>query len=359
MSLKKLKTKLLFISLIILVIFRFLATRQIYVNGQKIRVTAKVLQEPIKYTWSQSLTLAGLKVYLPLFPEIQYGERVVIEGVVQDKKLTNAKLVTLEENKGFLYQFRQKIIEFYQKVLPESHASLLAGMVLGSKSGIPGDFWQALKKTGTAHVIVASGMNVSIVAGFLVGFMALFLPRRKTIPFVILGISLYSILAGFDAPIIRAGIMGTVAFLAQETGRLVSAWKALNFSALVMLLVKPEWLTDIGFILSFVATAALLLFEKPIRRRLLRVPEVLREGFSTSLAAQIGVSPILFVTFGQFNILSPLINALVLWTVPLITIIGMAGGIAGLVIPSLGRLILYLVYPLSWWFVTVIQIFNF
>jgi hypothetical protein len=69
-----------------------------------------------------------------------------------------------------------------------------------------------------------------------------------------------------------------------------------------------------------------MLFEKRLRKALKFTPEVLKEGLSTSFAAQIGVAPILFVTFGQFNILFPLINALVLWTIPYIMILGSVGG---------------------------------
>ncbi len=350
---------LIWLLLVSLIIFRFLMTRPVYKNGQTVRVTSRVLQEPARYPFSQTISIAGLKVSLPLFPEITYGDTVVVEGEVQNKKLKNAKLQKLQTEKSSLYTFRQKIIDFYQKSLPEPSASLVSGMVLGSKTSIPEKFWEDLKTTGTAHVVVASGMNVSIVAGFLLGLLVLFLPRRRAIPFVLAGIGLYSALSGFDAPIIRAAIMGSVAFLAQGTGRVASAWRALLLSALMMLAIKPLWLTDLGFILSFVATAALLIFEAKIRSKLSFVPEVLREGFSTSLAAQIGVAPILFVTFGQFNILSPVINALILWTVPLITILGAVGGIIGLALPGLGRMILYLLYPFTWFFITVVQIFNF
>jgi hypothetical protein len=89
------------------------------------------------------------------------------------------------------------------------------------------------------------------------------------------------------------------------------------------------------------------------------VPGIFREGFSTSLAAQIGVAPILFVTFGQFNLLSPIINALVLWTIPPITIIGGIGGIIGLMIPFFGKLILLLSYPLTSWFIWIVELFSF
>ena len=128
-----------------------------------------------------------------------------------------------------------------------------------------------------------------------------------------------------------------------------------------MLIIYPQWISDLGFILSFVATGSMVLLQKKIGKALTFIPDifkVLREDFSTTLAAQIGVAPILFITFGQFNILSPLINTLILWTIPLIMIIGAIGGLVGLLLPALGRLILYLSYPLTWWFINIVKFFS-
>jgi competence protein ComEC len=166
----------------------------------------------------------------------------------------------------------------------------------------------------------------------------------------------YVVLSGFDAPIIRAGIMGSVAFLAQFKGRLVDSYRLLIYSAGIMLLFKPLWILDLGFILSFVATLSLMLFQKRIDNKLHFVPNFLREGLSTSLAAQIGVAPIIYATFGAFNIFSPFINALILWTVSYIMILGALGGIIGLILPLIGRLILLMAFPFLWWFVEIIKI---
>jgi len=249
---------------------------------------------------------------------------------------------------------KEKISFFYKKTLPEPHASLLSGMVLGTKTGLPYNFWQSLKITGTAHVVVASGMNVSLLAGFLLGFLALFFKRKTAIPILLTAIWGYVFLVGFEAPIVRAGIMGSLAFAGQALGRVVSVWRILALTVLVMLAVKPVWAFELGFILSFLATTSLMLFESRIRTYIKVFPEVVKEGLSTSLAAQVGVAPILFVTFGQFNPLSPVINALILWTVPLITIIGALAGIIGMAVPFLGSLVLYLCYPLTSWFIWVV-----
>ncbi len=355
---------LIWLLLILLIVFRYFTTRPIFRNGDRVRITTSVLSDPIRYSTSQYLKIAGLKTYLPLVPEISYGDKIVIEGTVNNGKLDNPKLIIdanaiiVGEEKTLFSGTRNSIISFYQQTLPEPMGGLLAGIVIGAKGALSPDFYNQTKLTGVAHVVVASGTNVTFVVSFLMGVLTVVLSRKKAIVFVILGIILYLFMAGFDAPLVRAAIMAGVLFLSQETGRLVSTWRVLVLTAGVMLVYNPDWILDIGFILSFVATASLILFEKRIRDRLPKVPRLLKESLSTSLAAQIGVAPILFVTFGQFNIWSPLINALVLWTVPLLMILGALGGAVGLIFPFLGKLILWLSYPMLWWFVKIVSWFG-
>ena len=325
--------------LLLLILLRYLSEMPKYNHGDFVRITSRVYGEPIIYDREQYLTLQGLKIYLPKYPEISYGDRIIVEGVVKDKKLESAKLIKIVDDKGLVYKLRQKLIGVYKLSLPEPYASLVAGITIGSKN-MPFAFWDKLKRTGTAHVVVASGTNVTMVASFLISILT------------------YFFLSGFDAPIIRAGIMGSIAFLAQYKGRLVDSYRLLIYSAGIMLFIKPLWILDLGFILSFVATLSLMLFQKRINNKLHFVPNILREGLSTSLAAQIGVAPIIYVTFGQFNILSPLINALILWTVAYIMILGAVGGIVGLILPFLGKLILLIAYPMLLWFVEIINIFG-
>lgn len=343
--------------LIFLILLRFVTTRPIYKEGDVVRITGKVSSQPTVYDDFRSLVLEGVRMSVPKQPPIDYGDELVVTGVINGGRLRSPKIQKVKKSESVVISFRKKIIDFYSNNLPFDHAALVSGIVLGDKGSITDDFRGKLTKTGVIHVVVASGMNVTFVAAFLMAIFTIVLKRSIAISFVILGIFVYVVLSGFDAPIIRAAIMGGIAFLAQETGRLTSAWRALVFSAFIMLLVSPSWLGDLGFILSFVATASLLLFQKPIEKRIKKIPNFFKEGLTTSLAAQVGVAPIIFVTFGQFNILSPFINALVLWTVPLIMIIGAVSGVVGSFLPILGKPILYLVYPLTWWFTGVINFF--
>jgi hypothetical protein len=162
--------------LILLIIFRYFTTRPVYTNGQTVRITSAVLSDPIKYSTSQYLRLAGLKVYLPVVPEISYGDKIIVEGVVNDGKLENPKLITpkltrVGKDKTFLSGFRNSIISFYQKILPEPMGGLLGGIVIGAKGALSADFYNQTKFVGVAHVVVASGTNITFVVSFLMGYI--------------------------------------------------------------------------------------------------------------------------------------------------------------------------------------------
>jgi len=365
---------LTFLVLLIILIPRlylFFNSPKPFEQGDRIRIKARLLSEPIRYERNQYFRLEGLKVYLPLYPEVSYGDWIIVEGVVLEDRLSEGSLIGYEKGEGFLLSLREKLLEFYTRTLSPPHSSLVSGMVLGSKSQISETFWGKLKDSGTAHVVVASGMNVSLTGGFLLGFFGLFWMRKIAILATLLGIWTYVGLSGFDAPIVRAGIMGTIAFSAQVFGRLSQALKAVFVSALFMLLANPSWAADLGFLLSFFATTSLIVFQPklktlveksfnfgPQRFLISPVKKVFIRDFSTSLAAQIGVFPILYYYFGGANPLSPFINAIVLWTVAPITAIGMLSGVLGLVFEPLGRAILYLTYPLTWYFVNLVGLFG-
>lgn len=349
------------IFLVLIVIFRiflYYNSRITYPDGTKIRITGRVTTEPIRYPTSQYIRLLGYKVYLPSYPQVSYGDSIIVEGIVEGDRLQKPALVHLEENKGFLTTLRKSLLSFYEKSLPHPHSALIAGMTIGSKAGLGEEFWEILKNTGTAHIVVASGMNVTLIAKFLITSLILFISRKKALLLAFFGVWTYAFLSGFDAPIIRAAIMGSLTFGAQELGRLYYAWRALLVSALAMLFIKPEWILDLGFLLSFTATASLMLFERKVYRLIRFVPNIIREDFSTSLAAQVGVAPLLFIYFGQFNALAPLINAIILWTVVPVTIIGLVGGFLGFIFEPLGRAVLVLAYPLTSWFVFIVSSFQ-
>ena len=359
-------TKTIYLTLIAIavIIVRYSTSRPNYNRGDRIKITAIVRSEPVNYDNSQYLKLAGLKFYLPLYPGISYGDKVVVEGIVDGDKLSQPALKEIVATKAVIYKTRSKLLEVYKRSLPTNESALVAGVTIGSKSGISSEFWESLRRSGTAHVVVASGMNVTLVAGFLLAMCLSLVKRKNAILIVILGIWIYAVICGFDAPIVRAAIMGSIGFLAQLTGRLNQTIRAVIYSAFIMLFVVPDWIFDVGFILSFTATLSLVVFTKKVKdfvekiKLINKLPELFKESLITTTSAQIGVIPVLYFTFGSYNPLSIAANVLTLWTIPIITIVGFIGGIFGMLYYPFGQAVLLLIYPLAKYFTGIVGFFG-
>ena len=339
------------------IIFYFLTPVK-YLDGTQVVIHATVLEEPKYYGNKELLDVYGFRFYLPASLKVEYGDYVVVAGTIHSNKLDETELIEHSKSTNPLFTVRRRLLSFYKMNLPKDESALVSGMVLGSGELIGREFWEMLTKTSTAHVVVASGMNVSLVAGFLLFPLLGILSRKKAVVLSILGIWIYVVFAGLNAAIVRAGVMGTLFLFSQIFGKQAHMIRLLIFTGLIMLLVRPDWIVDLGFLLSFGATLSLILFATKVERLLHFVPKVLRGDLATSLAAQIFVAPILLFSFGYFNLFSPIVNMVVLWTVPAITVLGMVAGSLSLFYQPLARLILLIEYPLTKYFVFIVSVFS-
>jgi len=346
-----------------------------FLPGQEVRISDALRQEPKIIGSSQRFSLAGVEIRTWRYPEYHYGDQLVVVGSLKKGVTRNWFLEYPEIEKAPQEQrigiehkilasisaWRRRIEKVYRFSLPEPQASLMAGIVLGSKSGFPSDFYQALRQTGTLHVVVASGMNITLVAIFLINFFILFLNRRLALFFAFLGIWFYVILAGGEAPVVRAGIMGSLAFIAQGLGKEKAAIRGLIFSAGLMLFINPHYLFDLGFQLSFAATAGILIVYPRLKslkktRRIFALPGF-GDNLAATLAAQTLTLPIMIFSFGGANPISPLVNAFVLWTIQWIMAIGAMAGLLGLFNQNLGQIICLPAYVLLTFFIKAVELF--
>lgn len=210
-----------------------------------------------------------------------------------------------------------------QQALPEPHASLLAGLLVGSQQGMPEELRQALVASGTTHLVVVSGYNITLVAGALAGLFHRSPHLRRTLPVV--GVWLFTLLAGGTAPSVRAAIMATVAIVAVQSGRGRDALGALALATAAMLLIDPRLVHDLGFQLSMLATLGLVTLQPRLASLAPWLPSVVREPVAATLAAQLATTPLLATTFHQVSISAPLANALAAPAIPVATVGGALG----------------------------------
>lgn len=357
----KIKVALVAIGIIFLasfLIFLRLSSTNKLENGE-VKFTGTLLTEPKVYDRWQYFDINGYRVKASSELEISYGDRLEVVGLAEEGKINNPEinLVGSSGQQKVIYNLRQKLKEKITAALPEPQASLLAGVVLGAKEELPADFKDSLRKTGTIHVVVVSGYNISVIAGFLIG-LSRFIKRQYAIFIGLVGIAFYTLLVGADAPAVRAAIMGSLALTATFLGRQRFAFYTLILTAVLMLIVKPTVIQDIGFQLSFLATAGIILFQEKIFAFFKWVPKAASEDLATTLAAQALVVPVIFYHFGNVSAISPLANAAVLWTIPLVTIFGFVFLAASFVVPFLAVPIALILWAFLSIFVFLIEQFS-
>jgi len=257
----------------------------------------------------------------------------------------------------FLDGLRQSIAEFVRSGLPEPHASLLLGTILGIKSGFPPDFYEALRVTGTLHVVVVSGFNITVVINTLARSLV-FVPLKIRFFITLIFLIAFVLLVGANPPVVRAAIMGSIALLGTIFGRQNDALRAFLLTVVVMLVFRPLWATELSFQLSFLATLGLILVLPRLDQLLPGKGLLLREDLLTTISAQILVWPLLAYHFGTISVLSPVVNALVLWTIPIITYIGLVTATIGMVISGISNLILVPIRLFLDYFIWVVERFS-
>lgn len=356
----------------------FIANFKPYPEGKIISFEARVNSQPKVSSRGQqvSLTLPNsqrVSVRFPLVPEIKYGDRLNVEGRLKYFEAENNKNVAfinypefelLEQGfrSSLIVKARENIIDVFNSSLNQKYSSLVLGITFGIKQEMPEEFHRELEMTGLLHVVAASGMNITMVGGFLMSLFASFLKRQIALVLTIVGIIFYASMAGFEPSIVRASIMGILVFSAQLTGRQSSAFFGLFIAAYLMLFKNPSLIYDIGFQLSFMATLGLI-YLRPVFFLMHRSKKVLEksligEDLVTTISAQVFTLPILLINFGSYSVVSVLVNALVLWTVPIIMVIGGLASLFGLIYDPLGYILSYLSIPFLLYFEKTVDFFS-
>ncbi len=242
-----------------------------------------------------------------------------------------------------LARMKHAFLDGLQATLPEPHASLAGGVVIGGKSGLGKDLQDAFVRSGLVQIIVLSGYNVMVVAEWLMVALAyLKLPRRWSAATGALAILIFVGVAGASATALRAMLMAFIALYARATGRTYAAGRALLVVVFFMLTWNPLYLVyDPGFGLSVAATAGLIWLAPLIEARLTRIQNAFwKNAVATTLSAQIAVLPLLLYDTGNLSLVAIPANLLTMPMVPaamgLSALAGFAGMLFGPVTPLFG-----------------------
>lgn len=136
---------------------------------------------------------------------------------------------------------------------------LVMGMVLGRTAGLSADTQRQFQAGGLFHLVVVSGFNIAVIASAAMGMSRYLARKRRTrLLVVLLFVLAYSLLVGWQTPVVRAAIMACVYLAGRALDRGHSALNATALAAIVLLLVDPTALEDSSFQMTFAAVAAVV-----------------------------------------------------------------------------------------------------
>ena len=257
----------------------------------------------------------------------------------------------------WLDDLRQSGLRVLYRLFPQPEAGLLAGILLGVESGISDEVMRAFTRTNTSHIIAISGFNIAIVSAIVIQVFGRLLGARRGAWAAALAITAYTVLVGASASVVRAAWMAGLALLARWLGRTSEALLSLMASALLMTLLNPATLYDVGFQLSFAATLGLILYGAPLQAKAddwisLRlqpgwaqsVASPLAAMLVLTLAAQVTTLPLTVFYFQRLSLVSLLANAVVLPLQPALMILSGCAMLLGMVWLPAGQLIAWVAW---------------
>jgi competence protein ComEC len=285
----------------------------------------------------------------------KYGRLTLASIKIAPLPNPSLTLKTKFKIESLAFKTRDRLSLVFKRNLPEPQASLLSGIVLGSKSKLEKGLYQKLQDTGMLHVVVASGYNLTVISQHPVDFLSWWISRKPALIAGWILIWSYAFISGAQPPIIRAVLIVSLVYLAQFLGKKFNTPRALLAVFITMVLWDPSLVENISFQLSFGAMTGILLFSPLIAQRI-KLP-IVSSVLAESLGSQLVVLPIIAWHFSRISPLSPLINILLLPMVPFITQIGLIS-LAVSIVKPLSILLIYLSFPLLHIFLKVIDYFS-
>ena len=314
----------------------------------RLRIQAAVYgATPIHY--GDLVLLTGELQAPPRFDQFDYRAYLAEQGIAA--VMPSARLVRVTAHPGdplhtMLFGLRHGVIDAVDRSLPEPQAALLLGVVFGYRVALPRRLEQQMIASGLIHIVVISGLKVSLLARIVHQAFGRLAPA--TAPLVAVGATVgYALLAGASAAALRAAAMGVLVVIAGRLRRDSQVFVSLALTGALMLGLKPGLAHDVSFQLSFAGTAGIAAMTNGIAKRLRWIPTTLRDPFAATIAAEAATWPLMLANFHQVSIVAPVANALVLPLLPAIMVLGGGGALlaAGLaaggwpLLPSLGGVV--------------------
>jgi len=231
------------------------------------------------------------------------GEKIIAKGSFKADKdyqkgivgsySINSYSVCSRDLISVFYNMKRNMYSNFNSRLGEEKSSILMALCFGDTSYLTNTQMNEFNRLGVIHAISVSGFHMAVIYGVLEKFIGL--------KAALITSFLYVLFTGIQAATLRAFIMIFILKLAKFAYKNYDSISSISFAALILLVIKPYYIGDIGFMLSFLSTLGIILYYKRLTRFFYRLPEKLNETISISIGAQLFSLPYIAFTLQQFS----------------------------------------------------------
>jgi competence protein ComEC len=303
---------------------------EILLNIQRDSVDAQVKINDLFY-----FKAAFVSVGIPKNPyQFNYKAYLEKQGVYHQVFLRNTKYIHQNSSQNSIYKIAESIRNRVEEKLELNgfkgeELAVMKALILGQRNNISKELLQEYTKAGAIHILAVSGLHVGIIL-LILTFIFKPLDRLKNgkLYKTVLIVSLlwvFAIIAGLSASVVRAVTMFSAVAIGMTFDRKTFVTHSLITSMFLLLLIKPMFLFDVGFQLSYLAVFSIVTIQPKISgvwKPKWKLVDKFWQLFTVSIAAQIGVLPISLFYFHQFPGLFMLSNLVI---IPFIGVILMGG----------------------------------
>ncbi len=301
-------------------------------TGEKIEVTYYYKSEEDKNTFESNLKL-GLKVQIngemknPLpntipntfnYQKYLYNKHIYRNFMASEIKLLNNKI-------SFLFQLKNSFLKKVESF--KSTKGYMYAFILGDKNYIDSNIYSSFRESGVTHLFAVSGMHVSFLIFAIKTILSKVKIKEKKINVIcILFLSFYMFLIGFSPSVVRASLLTTVLLINKKSNLNLPSIYVLYLLFIILVIINPFYIYDLGFIYSFLTSFGLMLFSKKI------TGNYFQKLFFVSFIAFVFSLPVTIANFYEFNLLTILNNIII---VPLVSLILFPASLIVFILPFL------------------------
>jgi len=278
------------------------------------------------------------------------------------KSGANMPLYTVKKNRNpliwvqrYLYRLKLTASRTIRIYLPPPHYGILSAMLLGDRTGLDPEAKNIFIRTGSLHILAISGLHVGIIIFLIISILRVFgMPTKPAYVATVILILFYALTIGDRASVWRAVLMASLFLLGYVINRRAEIANIYGATLFVLLMINPNYIQDVGFILSFTCVAAII-WVYPVFKRALgieskgvnpeKIPRLkkmfinLMKTFVLSSSIWISAAPLIAYFFGIITPITILANLIVVPVCFVLVFLGITALFLDLLIPILSAFI--------------------